>query len=98
MSSGYIIQVETDLNAVEWSDNVDGSVLLRLAGLLRLLGQLDQRAGHALQLAHVLSALANDAAHLGRSDHDLDGQPHIFSARHEAFFAHLLEDQVLSLK
>lgn len=43
------------LDAVEGADDVHGSVVVlrRLPLLLRLLGQLDERAGDALQLAHV---------------------------------------------
>lgn len=54
------------LDAIEWSDDVHGGIVLLLlaALLLRLFRKLYQGASDALQLAHVLSAFANDASYL----------------------------------
>ena len=47
-----------------------------------------ERIGHSL----------DESTDLGRRHHQLDGQSDVLAGRHEAFLAHLLEDQVLSLR
>lgn len=92
----------SNLHAVEGSDDVHGGLVvvvrLRAGGRRRLLRQLDERARHALQLPHVLPALADDAPDLRRRHHDLHRQPDVVRAGHEALLAHLLENQILCLK
>lgn len=90
----------TNLDAVEGAHDVYSSfMIVRCSGgRLRLLGQLDQGARDALELADVLPAFANNAANLRRRNYYLYSQPHVVRSGHEAFLSHLLEDQVLSLK
>lgn len=76
---------------------MDGCLLVGGGRRRLLLRKLDDAAGDTLKLPHVLATLADYSADLGRGYEDLHRQPHVFGARHETLFTHLLEDQVLSL-
>lgn len=82
------------LDGKKVADDVDGRLL---AGGSALLRQFDDRRRRPLHLAHVLAALADDAAHLARRHQELDRQTDVLAGRHEPFLAHLLENEVLGL-
>lgn len=85
------------LNGEERSDDMNGGFFVGGRQSSLLFRKLDNTSGNALKLSNILTSFANDTADLSTRHQDFDRQPYVFGSGDEALFAHLFENQVLSL-